>query len=629
MPLTSFPMNSSGGSAAGSDPLAAGALGPGAKGSMAAFFAAMPGGAGIQAGAPAAGVDPAQPASFAQFMAAPGKGQASPVSPGPASTGFLFPETGRLTAAAGTANKWDGPAGGSQGELAAPGGGAAAAFLSGGDPPQQSGLRGSAPGVSKASVQPAGKRLCAGARGGQRAAMQTLAETGSSSVRLKGTPTPKATHEARSSSNGSGGDSAATVNPDGPSLPDPTPGNVTSKAADGATAGTAGVLSNGETPAIPVTVETPARSATALSTPVGRLDSGSVSGSAMDSKACCSAQTAGIRPSANGSPAESARLPHGRETLAHSAADEAPPRSGAGETRDSESARLSKDDEPPAQSGADETPPPSPAKARARAIDAARTAVIPATVAAGAEKIAALSAPPPRVKGANGQNSDKITLDNDLKYDIKYDTALGTTGARPTSTMTAQNFARSFAAFGAGVAISGAAAGVGIKGNPPAADSSAPASTAREAVAAVVRIADTQAGRADVPAHVVNMSFKIGGEDLSVRVELRGTEVRTQFSTSSAELRAALSGEWQGAAPGGGSHNLTFSDPEFAQSSSSSNGSLTEGGAGYRRRDGDGGTDAFGRTSSPPDAAGLESVEAAPSPVLTPLGASAHLRAFA
>ena len=203
------------------------------------------------------------------------------------------------------------------------------------------------------------------------------------------------------------------------------------------------------------------------------------------------------------------------------------------------------------------------------------------------------------------------------------------TGARPISTMTAQNFARSFAAFGTAVAISGTAAGVGIKGNSPAVDSSAPASTAREAVAAIVRIADAQAGRADVPAHVVNMSFKIGGEDLSVRVELHGTEVRTQFSTGSVELRAALSGEWQGAGPGGGSHSLTFAEPEFTQSSASSNGSYAEGGADNRWQAKDGDGSASGLASAPADAAGLEPAEAGPVSPSTSRGASAHLRAFA
>jgi hypothetical protein len=195
--------------------------------------------------------------------------------------------------------------------------------------------------------------------------------------------------------------------------------------------------------------------------------------------------------------------------------------------------------------------------------------------------------------------------------------------------MTAQNFARSFAAFGTGVTISGAAAGAGVKGNSTAADSPVPASTAREAVAAIVRIADTQAGRADAPAHVVNMSFKIGGEDLSVRVELHGTEVRTQFSTGSAELRAALSGEWQGASPGGGSHNLKFADPEFTQSAASSNSSYADGGSGNRWRDTEGQGGAPAWSPAPADPAGLEPADTKPVPNSTPLGASAHLRVFA
>ncbi len=541
-------MMAGGGSAAGTNPLAAGPLSPGAKGSMAAFLAAMPGGAGTQAGTPAAGYDQARQASFARFMAAPGGGQSAPATVGPASTGLSLSETGRLTEAVGTANELD---------------------------------------------RPAGKPPGSGARGGQPAAMQGMAGTGSSSARARSAPAPKTRCAARSSPNGGGRDSAATGDSASPTLPGPAPGSAGTEAADRLVAEAAMLLPNGGNSAHPATADE-------------RLYPGTVSGTATGPKAAVAAQTAGTLQAADRPAAEAARLSQNHGTPARSCADEAPP-----------------------QSGADETPVRSEAKAQAPTFDEARTSAIPATTAAGAEKFAALSAAPSKVKATNGQAPDKKTLIDGIKSDTKQDTALGTTGARPASTMTAQTFARSFAAFGTGVAISGAAAGAGIKGNSTAADSPAPASTAREAVAAVVRIADTQAGRADAQAHVVNMSFKIGGEDLSVRVELHGTEVRTQFSTSSAELRAALSGEWQGTGPGGGSHNLTFAEPEFTQSAASSSGSFAEGGAGYRGRDREGEGSAPAWTSTAADSAGLESADVSPVSPSIPPGASAHLRAFA
>jgi hypothetical protein len=67
-------------------------------------------------------------------------------------------------------------------------------------------------------------------------------------------------------------------------------------------------------------------------------------------------------------------------------------------------------------------------------------------------------------------------------------------------------------------------------------------STAHRAVEAVLSVTDRFAARDQ---HSVNLQFSVGGTDLNVRVELRAGEVHTTFRTDSAELRAALSSEWQ------------------------------------------------------------------------------------
>lgn len=69
--------------------------------------------------------------------------------------------------------------------------------------------------------------------------------------------------------------------------------------------------------------------------------------------------------------------------------------------------------------------------------------------------------------------------------------------------------------------------------------------SSHQAVEAVLRAVDHVATREQ---HSVNLHFSVGETDLKVRVELRADEVRTTFSTDSAELRSALSHEWQAVA---------------------------------------------------------------------------------
>ena len=59
----------------------------------------------------------------------------------------------------------------------------------------------------------------------------------------------------------------------------------------------------------------------------------------------------------------------------------------------------------------------------------------------------------------------------------------------------------------------------------------------------------------------VNLHFKFGGDDLAVRVQMRGGEVLTHFLTDSPDLRSAISAEWQKMAGQGGVAGLRLIDP--------------------------------------------------------------------
>ena len=54
-----------------------------------------------------------------------------------------------------------------------------------------------------------------------------------------------------------------------------------------------------------------------------------------------------------------------------------------------------------------------------------------------------------------------------------------------------------------------------------------------------------------------------GSENLTVRVEMREGEVRTQFSSDSPELRAAVATQWSGLSEGAPDRNYHFSAPVY------------------------------------------------------------------
>lgn len=100
----------------------------------------------------------------------------------------------------------------------------------------------------------------------------------------------------------------------------------------------------------------------------------------------------------------------------------------------------------------------------------------------------------------------------------------------------------------------------------------ATASVAHKAVSAVMEVVDAQVASRLQPAPRVNLRLNVGGEDLAIKVEVRGTEVSTQFATDSAELRSALTNEWHAVAAESPERALRFLEPVFSSSGRGSDG---------------------------------------------------------
>ncbi len=86
---------------------------------------------------------------------------------------------------------------------------------------------------------------------------------------------------------------------------------------------------------------------------------------------------------------------------------------------------------------------------------------------------------------------------------------------------------------------------------------------ASQAVEAVVKLVDLQSARPAGQPATVHLRLRVAGEDLAIRVELREGAVHTSFQTDSAELRRALSDEWQVAASESQGRSLRLLEPQF------------------------------------------------------------------
>ena len=115
--------------------------------------------------------------------------------------------------------------------------------------------------------------------------------------------------------------------------------------------------------------------------------------------------------------------------------------------------------------------------------------------------------------------------------------------------------------------VSPVAAGAGHV-SPDLASSGTPAPLlAHRAVETVLNVLDAQSSPTGGSGQV-NLHFKFGPDDLSVRVQLRGGEVHTQFNTDSNELRSALSTEWKTMTAAASAPGLRLAEPVFGSSSS-------------------------------------------------------------
>jgi len=87
---------------------------------------------------------------------------------------------------------------------------------------------------------------------------------------------------------------------------------------------------------------------------------------------------------------------------------------------------------------------------------------------------------------------------------------------------------------------------------------------AQRAVDTILNVVESQAERSSLGG-TVNLNFNFGGDNLTVRVQMRGNEVQTRFLTESTELRAALSTQWQAmTGPGTATAGLRLLDPVFS-----------------------------------------------------------------
>jgi len=95
-------------------------------------------------------------------------------------------------------------------------------------------------------------------------------------------------------------------------------------------------------------------------------------------------------------------------------------------------------------------------------------------------------------------------------------------------------------------------------------------SLAHRAVETVVAVVDAQAASRLQPTPGVSLRFRVGEEDLAVRIELRGGEVHTEFRTDSPDLRVALQHEWRALASRPDAA-VRLSEPVFTNAGSGAN----------------------------------------------------------
>lgn len=172
----------------------------------------------------------------------------------------------------------------------------------------------------------------------------------------------------------------------------------------------------------------------------------------------------------------------------------------------------------------------------------------------------------PAEKSGTVSGSGKSFLNASGKRVTSYPTNLGIGVAETASTMSAALLSPRASS---PTAVADVPVAIGVESGKSIPDFAAPAevvaSTAQRAVEEVLQVAERVLSRDQSS---VNIQFSIGGQDLTVRVEMRANEVHAIFRTDSAELRAALSQEWQNVTNQGGDRSLRMAPPVFASADS-------------------------------------------------------------
>jgi hypothetical protein len=96
-----------------------------------------------------------------------------------------------------------------------------------------------------------------------------------------------------------------------------------------------------------------------------------------------------------------------------------------------------------------------------------------------------------------------------------------------------------------------------------AVETTLPVATLRDTMAAVVHAVARLEQRIDSQPKSVDLHLQVGSEPITLRVELKEGTVHTVFQTVSAELRSALSQEWQLVVPPAVASHLRLADPVF------------------------------------------------------------------
>ena len=104
-----------------------------------------------------------------------------------------------------------------------------------------------------------------------------------------------------------------------------------------------------------------------------------------------------------------------------------------------------------------------------------------------------------------------------------------------------------------------------------------PTAMAHRAVAAVVSAVEAQTVSRLQPAPSVHLKLNLNGEDLSIKVQLRDGEVRTEFQTASPELRSAIAREWQSVGVESPTRVLRYLEPVYGSAGAGDQGTSSSG----------------------------------------------------